>query len=145
MKARGIKVLAHALPRTWGQPCGVRKSALWSYDSRASGGSLYPHTAGGRGKYGGTIYTVNSHLIINFRDTGKISSEVNALNEIYPAHAAENLNNSAGTIKHRIGNTTYIVERVFSGKLTPRQIVVEEIVSNAKMSTIFDHSSRPVV
>ena len=110
----------------------MRKSALWSYDSRASGGSLYPHTAGGRGKYGGTIYTVNSHLIINFRDTGKISSEVNALNEIYPAHAAENLNNSAGTIKHRIGNTTYIVERVFSGKLTPRQIVVEEIVSNAK-------------
>ena len=37
MKARGIMKLAHALPRTWGQPCGVRKSALWSYDSRASG------------------------------------------------------------------------------------------------------------
>ena len=50
MKARWIKVLAHALPRTWGQPCGVRKSALWSYDSRASGGSLYPLTAGARGK-----------------------------------------------------------------------------------------------
>lgn len=50
MKAQGIKVLAHALPRTWGQPCGVRKSALWSYDSRASGGSLYPLTAGARGK-----------------------------------------------------------------------------------------------
>ena len=53
MKARRIKVLAHALPRTWGQPCGVRKSALWSYDSRASGGSLYLLTAGARGKYGG--------------------------------------------------------------------------------------------
>ena len=26
---------------------------LWSYDSRASGGSLYPLTAGARGKYGG--------------------------------------------------------------------------------------------
>lgn len=67
------------------------------------------------------------------------------MNEMYPAHAAENLNYPAGTIKHRIGNTTYIVERVFSGKLTPRQIVVEEIVSNAKMSSTFDHSSRPVV
>ena len=26
---------------------------LWSYDGLARGGSLYPHTAGGRGKYGG--------------------------------------------------------------------------------------------
>ena len=67
------------------------------------------------------------------------------MNEMYPAHAAKNMNDPADTIKHRIGNTTYIVERVFSGKLTPRQIVVEEIVSNAKMSSTFDHSSRPVV
>ena len=32
----------------------------WSYDSRASGGSLYPLTAGARGKYGGTSYKKRS-------------------------------------------------------------------------------------
>ena len=55
-------VLAHALPRTWGQPCGVRQSAPRSYDSLARGGSLHPHTAGGRGKYGGTSYKKRSEI-----------------------------------------------------------------------------------
>ena len=62
MKAQGIKVLAHALPRTWGQPCGVRRSAPRSYDSRASGGSLYPLTAGARGKYGGQTVNLNRYV-----------------------------------------------------------------------------------
>ena len=34
----------------------------WSYDSRASGGSLYPLTAGARGKYGGTSYKKRSEI-----------------------------------------------------------------------------------
>ena len=35
---------------------------LWSYDSRASGGSLYPHTAGARGKHGGTSHKKRSEI-----------------------------------------------------------------------------------
>lgn len=43
-------------PAVYGQP------APRSYDSRASGGSLYPHTAGARGKHGGTSHKKRSEI-----------------------------------------------------------------------------------
>ena len=37
---------------------------LWSYDSLARGGSLYPLTAGARGKYGGKIKLTNPTALL---------------------------------------------------------------------------------
>ena len=79
MKARRIKVLAHALPRTWGQPCGVRQPAPRSYDSLARGGSLYPLTAGARGKYGGTYSIRNGAKYM--KNTNSLSAPINSSGE----------------------------------------------------------------
>ena len=45
-----------------GSPAVHGKRHTQSYDSRASGGSLYPLTAGTRGKYGGQTVNLNRYV-----------------------------------------------------------------------------------
>ena len=51
----------------------------WSYDSRASGGSLYPLTAGARGKYGGTYSIRNGAKYM--KNTNSLSAPINSSGE----------------------------------------------------------------
>ena len=61
-ESAGDKGTCSRAPEDLGAACGVRRSAPRSYDSRASGGSLYPLTAGARGKYGGQTVNLNRYV-----------------------------------------------------------------------------------
>ena len=45
----------------------------------------------------------------------------------------------------RIGAATYVIERVFASGRTPREAVVEEIITTAKKVDFFDHSGNKVI
>lgn len=74
---------------------------------------------------------------------GKISAEVNSVKQEYNALPGKAV--SGSVCVHSIGNIEYMVERVFSGHRTLKQVVVEEIVSGANSFPTFDHSARPML
>ena len=66
------------------------------------------------------------------------------------ARRQRNAANPANTVYedsclHELGGVVYVVERVFTGRRTAKQAVVEEIVASAGMIHSFDRPDRPVV
>ncbi len=46
---------------------------------------------------------------------------------------------------HQIGFATYVINRVFTCEKSPREVVIEEIITTAKQTMKFDHSSGKMV
>ena len=47
--------------------------------------------------------------------------------------------------QHKIGDATYVIERVFTSSKTPQEVVAEEIITTAKKVDFFDHSGNKVI
>ena len=46
---------------------------------------------------------------------------------------------------YKIGSATYVVERIYTGNKTVRQVLVEEIISAAKQDSYFDHFTKKML